>query len=713
MGSTFIKNDKYLIKTPHGWDDFEGITVSYHTEAFDIEFDDNSNIKATEGHKFFNNDGSLIRTEDLTVGHHLSGKSISNITPINHDNYYKPYYDIFNVDNDDHSYIANDINVSNSDELAFAKKRVAREMWSSIFPTLSCLHPDTYVLGQYGYMKIKHYFSGQEVPGEYFEFIGERIYGGSGKFEPLSHGYVSPSSHTIKIKTLTGYNIEVTPDHPLCIDHIGNMIPAKHIKYNHALRCDLNMQMFGMSRYTGHILDCNGDFPEYVMLYDKVSTIEFIKNHIHQELPIGGQHQIKLQLANLGIISTIGNEGIKIHRHSVDVYSHVFGYILDDSFITDINLDICDFYYYDPVDVIGEGHLDVTYDFTVPESHAFLQNGIMGSNTGGKCIITSTPSDDETLFAEIWRGATKTIDENGEDTDIGINGFKAYKAKWDEHPERDESYKKLQIAQYGEEKFRREHELEFISMEETLLDPVVLSTYEAIDPISKSGQIRWYKPLERDKMYFIGYDPSLGTGRDNAAIVIFEFPTLIQVGEWIHNKSDVPTQIGVLKKILDMFKNEGFDEDNVFWSLENNSIGEAPLVLIKNEVGVDEFFGTFMKERKKRNNVRVRGGFFTDHTAKMSACSRFKVWFEQDKMKVMSKPLLAELKGFVRSGRTYKARSGDTDDIVMATLLVVRMVEIVMKDEEDYLEELGVTASNLLDDDDEDSDGWRQPMPIL
>jgi len=36
-----------------------------------------------------------------------------------------------------------------------------------------------------------------------------------------------------------------------------------------------------------------------------------------------------------------------------------------------------------------------------------------------------------------------------------------------------------------------------------------------------------------------------------------------------------------------------------------------------------------------------------------------------------------------------------------------------MKDEEDYLEELGVTATNLLDDDDEDSDGWRQPMPIL
>lgn len=83
-------------------------------------------------------------------------------------------------------------------------------------------------------------------------------------------------------------------------------------------------------------------------------------------------------------------------------------------------------------------------------------------------------------------------------------------------------------------------------------------------------------------------------------------------------------------------------------------------------------------------------------------------------MTIMSKPLVAELKGFVRSGRTYKARSGDTDDIVMATLLAVRMIEIVMKDEEDYLEQLGVTASNLMDDsDDDDDDSWRQPMPVL
>lgn len=713
MTQHFVKNEKYLIETPYGWEDFEGVvmTIGSH-DMVTIDTDGDKSITTTLEHKLYNpNTKTPIIAGSLSIGdsvHTTDGEervvSISNSQN-------NVVYDIFNSET--HTINANEINNLQCDEMAFAKKRVARELWSSVFPTLSCLHPDTYVLGQYGFMKIKHYFSGKEVPGEYFKFIGEYIYGGTGGSEGLSHGYVSPSSSTIKLKTVTGYSIEVTPNHPLCIDHLGNMVPSKDIQCSDSLRCDFNMQMFGMSRYTGNIIHCDIDFPEYVMLYDRMSTIEFIKNHINIDLPIAAQYQLKLQLANLGIISIISDNGLLIHRHTVELYQTLFGYLLSENMISDLELDIHDHFFYDPIVMIGEGYLDITYDFTVPLSHAFLQNGIMGSNTGGRCIITSTPSDDETLFAEIWRGATKTIDENGEDTDVGINGFKAYKVTWDQHPERDESYKKLQIAQYGEEKFRREHELEFISMEETLIDPVVLSTYEAIDPIGKSGQIRWYKPLERDKMYFVGYDPSLGTGRDNAAIVIFEFPTLIQVGEWIHNKSDVPTQIGVLKKILDLFKNEGFDEDNVFWSLENNSIGEAPLVLIKNEVGEDEFFGTFMREKKKRNNVRVRGGFFTDHTAKMSACSRFKVWFEQSKMRVYSKPLLAELKGFVRSGRTYKARSGDTDDIVMATLLVVRMVEIVMKDEEDYLEELGVTANNLLDDDDDDVDGWRQPMPIL
>ena len=76
--------------------------------------------------------------------------------------------------------------------------------------------------------------------------------------------------------------------------------------------------------------------------------------------------------------------------------------------------------------------------------------------TGGKAIITSTPNSDEDQFALIWKGANKCEDEYGNPTDLGINGFKAYRSYWYEHPERDEQWALEQRAQLGEDRFRRE-----------------------------------------------------------------------------------------------------------------------------------------------------------------------------------------------------------------------------------------------------------------
>jgi hypothetical protein len=76
--------------------------------------------------------------------------------------------------------------------------------------------------------------------------------------------------------------------------------------------------------------------------------------------------------------------------------------------------------------------------------------------TGGKAIITSTPNSDEDQFALLWKGANKCEDEFGQPTELGINGFKAYRSYWNEHPERDENWAIEQRAQLGEDRFRRE-----------------------------------------------------------------------------------------------------------------------------------------------------------------------------------------------------------------------------------------------------------------
>ena len=169
--------------------------------------------------------------------------------------------------------------------------------------------------------------------------------------------------------------------------------------------------------------------------------------------------------------------------------------------------------------------------------------------TGGKCIITSTPNSDEDQFAQIWKAANKRFDEHGNETELGINGFKAFRSKWEEHPDRDEKWASNMRAQLGEERFRREMMCEFIIYDETLINPLHLVEMAGLDPIEKQGQIRWYKKPQRDHTYIVALDPSLGTGSDPAAIQVFELPGLKQVAEWSHNRTIVQRQVIILKEI--------------------------------------------------------------------------------------------------------------------------------------------------------------------
>ena len=77
-------------------------------------------------------------------------------------------------------------------------------------------------------------------------------------------------------------------------------------------------------------------------------------------------------------------------------------------------------------------------------------------STGGKAIITSTPNSDEDQFALIWKGANKTEDSYGNTTEVGVNGFRAYRAYWQEHPDRDEKWAEEMKSQLGEDRFNRE-----------------------------------------------------------------------------------------------------------------------------------------------------------------------------------------------------------------------------------------------------------------
>jgi len=327
--------------------------------------------------------------------------------------------------------------------------------------------------------------------------------------------------------------------------------------------------------------------------------------------------------------------------------------------------------------------------------------------TGGKCIITSTPNSDDDTFAIIWQAANKTFDEHGNEQDVGVNGFKPMMATWDQHPDRDAAWATEERGRIGEERFRREHECEFIIYDETLIDSLKLLEIIGIEPILKMGQTRWYKQPDPDSIFVVSLDPSTGTGGDNAAIQVIELSTMTQIAEWCHNKTPVEGQMKAMLDILMYLKECKCDQ--LYWSVENNSIGEAALVVIR-DTGEETFPGDFLHEPKKIQGKKGRKGFHTTHKSKVEGCLFLKRLIEQDKLILKSKALISELKNFVARANSFSAKPGEYDDLVMSLVIAVRMIQYIGTFEEDIYDSVNAGLGPEGDEyDDMDPDA---PMPV-
>jgi hypothetical protein len=238
---------------------------------------------------------------------------------------------------------------------------------------------------------------------------------------------------------------------------------------------------------------------------------------------------------------------------------------------------------------------------------------------------------------------------------------------------------------------------QFIIADETLINPNTLFDLAGREPLLRQGQIRWYKKPTKGNTYTVSLDPSTGTGGDPAAIQIFEANTTTQIGEWKHNKTDIPNQIRLISEVTKFIEECTSEPNKIYYSLENNGIGEAALLSLS-EFGEQNIPGIFISERGAK-----RRGFNVNRKTKAAACIKFKTLLESKKLTVNSIGLVSELKSFVASGEGYKAKSGDTDDLVMSTLLAVRMMQEIgnydsdldgqMSDFDDYIAPLPFFAS--------------------
>ena len=74
-------------------------------------------------------------------------------------------------------------------------------------------------------------------------------------------------------------------------------------------------------------------------------------------------------------------------------------------------------------------------------------------------------------------------------------------------------------------------------------------------------------------------------------------------------------------------------------------------------------------------------------------------------MQVSSANLIREFKNYVHAGQSFKAKSGEKDDLVSAVLLIVRMLDVVLM--------WGAQAGDLREHiTDEEILSLEEPMPV-
>ena len=100
------------------------------------------------------------------------------------------------------------------------------------------------------------------------------------------------------------------------------------------------------------------------------------------------------------------------------------------------------------------------------------------------------------------------------------------------------------------------HNCKFIGKSGTLVDSTTMrrlmeETKNRSYKFVIAGDIRFYKELDKSMKYLVAIDPAMGVSGDFSAIQVFEFPTFIQVAEWMDDKLNQNDQVEKLKSLIE------------------------------------------------------------------------------------------------------------------------------------------------------------------
>ena len=309
-----------------------------------------------------------------------------------------------------------------------------------------------------------------------------------------------------------------------------------------------------------------------------------------------------------------------------------------------------------------------TYNLILLDEFAHIQNHIahdfftsvvptISSGQTTKLVIISTPNG-MNHFYKLWKDAEEKLSH-----------YVPFEIHWSETPGRDEKWKKEQVALYGQEHFEQEYGCSFIGSTHTLIDPTTLKNLSYSTPEQIRGKINIYELPEKDHLYLITVDTSLGIEEDANAFIVSDITEIPY--KTVSTFQDNSTSPYIFPEII---SNVAYSYNEAYVLVELNGNGD----FVANSLHEDLEYPNVLPTSKKGRYGQVLGegfgknvrfGVQTTKPVKSRGCGILKDLIEMNKYITNDFNTISELMNFVQKGKSFQADEDHTDDLVMCLVL--------------------------------------------
>ncbi len=298
----------------------------------------------------------------------------------------------------------------------------------------------------------------------------------------------------------------------------------------------------------------------------------------------------------------------------------------------------------------------------------------ISSGASTKIIITSTPLG----YNHFWSFWSKS---GGEKLDkmtvaeleafgnmLGENGFVPVRARWQEHPKRDQTWSDSQLKLLGLLKWTQEVECAFLGSSATLVSSQTIANFVAKNPImSKDGLDIYIRPI-KEHAYAITVDPSKGVGGDSSCFSIIDITCLpyVLVGKYKDNHISPMLFPSVIYRAATEY-------NDAFVLIEINVVEQIAHILY-HEMGYENLL---MVSRGSKGQA-ISGGFGAtskmglqmDKKVKSIGCNNLKILLDESRLLVHDAETINEISTFIDNNKgSYAADDGYHDDLVMTLVM--------------------------------------------